>query len=320
MHLGFGQVAGHLHTVADAVEAAAEGIHVMLVAVVLEVDDGEFHAVGVVDLAGQVMPVVKGFLCGLLHAVVGLVDVLAPQHRRIAGVDQQQAPSAGVHHTRLLQRGQHVRRALEDRLAALEDNGHQRIVIVWILLRLLHSILGNDAGHGQDGALLGLHHSLVGHFRALLQRLGELHGGDLLHAAQGLGKAAEQLGGNHAGVAPRAAQRALGQGVGRLVSAQEFLAADLSSGALHGQGHIGARVAVRHRENVQGVHSLAVFLQQSSARNDHIAQQKAVNRLKLYQRSKPPFNVTVCRVCQMRIPSTEMFTLRTFTPVMLSSL
>ena len=53
---------------------------------------------------------------------------------------------------------------------------------------------------------------------------------------------------------------------------------------VHGQAHIGARVAVRHGKNVQGIYRFAVFFQQGRAGHHHIAQQHAVNRLGLYQR------------------------------------
>ena len=290
----------------------------MLVAVLLEVLDGELRAVGELDFAQGVVVVLKADGAVLLHGGGGVGDFLAPHHGGIAGVDQQQAPSAGVHHAGLLEGGQHVGGALEDGLAAPQHNGHQRVVIVGILLHLLEGILGNHPGHGEDGALLGLHHGLVGLIRAGLEGVGELDGGDLLHAGKGLGKAAQQLGGNHAGIAPGALERALGQGVCRLVRAQIFPAAHLAGGALHGQGHVSAGIAVGHREHVQRVHRLAVLFKQGRAGNHHVAQQQAVNRLKLNQGSFPPF--TGVGPHHTRMPSTEILTLRTFTPVMLSSL
>ena len=318
MHLHQGHVPHHHHAVANAVEAAAEGVHIVLVAVLLDVLDGELRAVGKLDFAQGVVVVLEADGAVLLHGGGGVGDFLAPHHRGIAGVDQQQAPSAGVHHAGLLEGRQHVGGALEDGLAAPEHDGHQRVVIVGILLHLLEGVLGNHAGHGEDGALLGLHHGLVGLIRTGLEGVGELDGGNLLHTAERLGKAAQQLGGNHAGIAPGALERALGQGVRGLVRTEVFLAGHLPGSALHGQGHVGAGIAVRHGEHVQRVHRLTVLFEQGRAGNHHIAQQQAVNRLKLNQGSFPPFTGVGPR--QTRMPSTEILTLRTFTPVMLSSL
>ena len=283
MHLRLGQVARHLDAVADAVQAAAEGIHVALGAVLAEVHDVVLRAVGIRQIAGQIVNI-------LFHLTIArqqcrrVSNFLAAHDRRIAGVNQHEAASAGVDHARRFQGRQHVGRALQNRLAAGQNDIHQPIVVIGIALGVLDGVLRNDARDGQNRALLGLHDRLVRLVRARLQCLRELHGGNLLHALQGRREAAQQLGRDNARVAARALKRTLRDGSRRLVRTQVLLRIDLTGRALHGQGHIRPRIAVRDRENVQRVHRFPVLFEQCRTRDDHVAQQQPVNGFMLYQR------------------------------------
>ena len=66
---------------------------------------------------------------------------------------------------------------------------------------------GGQAGDGEDGALGGLHHRLVGGGHAVIQGHGEVAAVSLLLVLEGLGKAPEQEGENDAGVAAGAPQK-----------------------------------------------------------------------------------------------------------------
>ena len=284
MHLDQAQIAHHQHAVANAVEAAAEGIDVLLQNIGIQILDQELRAIGKLDFADRVVVIFKGGgpVSGQLQLFGGYF--LAPQAGGIAHVDEQKSAPAGIHHAGLGQRGQHLLRLFEDGVAGGQNVGKQRVVILRGTLGLLDRLLGDNARHGEDGAFLGLHDRLIGRFRAALERLGELHGRDPFDALQRARKAAVELRGDHAAVAARAAQRALGKRGGRLARAEVFLLIDLLGGGGHGQAHIGARITVRHGKNVQGIHRFTVLFQQGRAGHHHIAQQHAVNRLGLYQR------------------------------------
>ena len=282
VHLHGAQVAGDAHAVADAVQAAAQGIDILLHDVREQVFNPELGAVDVLQLAGQAVLVLVAVAFHALGFIVA-GQLLAPQHGGIAHVDVQEAPSAGVHHARLSQRGQHLLGLFQNDLAGGKDVGKQRIVVVGRALGLLDGFLGNDAGHGQDGALLGLHHGLIGGLRAAFQRGGKLCGSDALHSGQRPAEAAQKLGGDNAAVAPGALQRALRYSRGGLARVQVFLLVDLPGGGGHGQAHIGAGISVRHGENVQRVHRFPVFFQKRGARDHHIPQQHPVDRFGLDQ-------------------------------------
>ena len=290
VHVDFGarEVAVHADIVADPVQAAAEGIQVVLVAVLAETAQREVDAVGVGQVPAHIVAVFVRGREVAFHAGFRQVDVLPAEHGGISLVNQHQAAAAAVNDARLLQGGKHLRRLLEDRLAALEDDAEKLVVIFGILRRLLDGVFGHDAGDGQDRALLGLHDGFVGHLGTLLERLGKLDGRDLFHVLQCLREAAEQLARDDAGIAPGALQRAFGQGVGRFVGPQELLAVDLAAGALHRQGHVRPGIAVRDGKYVQRIDRFPVLFKERRSGDDHVAQQKTVNRFELYQRNTPP--------------------------------
>ncbi len=75
---------------------------------------------------------------------------------------------------------------------------------------------GGQAGDGEDGALGGLHHRLIGGGHAEVQGDGQIPAVDGLLVLDRLGKAAEQQGQDDAGVAPGAPQQGGGRCLGRL--------------------------------------------------------------------------------------------------------
>ena len=292
VHMGLHQlhIAADLHTVANPVQPAAEGVNVPFGHIVPQVANIKGSAIQVLRIPHQGMIIGCFLIAVLCHAGSGIVNVLSPKHCSIAHVDQQQTTSAGVHHTSLLQCRQHVRGALQNRLAAAQHHGDQSIVIIRGSIGLLHRILSHHTSHGQNGAFLRLHHSLIGKLSTLLQCFRKLNRRDLFHTGQGLGEATEKLAGDNAGVAPSATKSTLGQRSSSFICPEIFLAGNFPGGTLHGQGHVGARVAIRHRKHVQRIHRFTILLQQCCAGNNHITQQKSVYCLKLNQGCLPPFD------------------------------
>ncbi|MPN35716.1 hypothetical protein SDC9_183214 [bioreactor metagenome] len=62
---------------------------------------------------------------------------------------------------------------------------------------------------------------------------------------------------------------------------------DFVDGALHCHRHVGARVAIRHGKDVQGIYVGLVLLQQGSTREEHILEQRAAYR-HFFQIVSPP--------------------------------
>ena len=178
------------------------------------------------------------------RVVVELGRLGAAQRGDDAGEDHGEAEAAGVHDARLAQDRQQVGPAPDRLLAgverALEHLGDQRVLALGVVLlepRLVHvRELGRHAvrhlAHdGEDRALGRLAHGVVGAVGGARHRGADQHGVDQLAGPRGqlLGRAADQLGEDHARVAARAEQRGAGDRVDDLV------AADLVERALAGQ-------------------------------------------------------------------------------------
>ena len=147
------------------------------------------------------------------------------------------------------------------------------VVVVQPRLRHVAELVGDPVRHvlhdGEDRPLGRIAHGAVGavgragHGRADEHRVDELAGprGELL------GRAADELGEDHAGVAARAQQRGAGHGVDDLVAAdlvdvaRARQAVELVEHRPHGERHVVARVAVGDREDVEVVDLLAPGLE-----------------------------------------------------------
>ena len=166
--------------------------------------------------------------------------------------DQQIAVSARVHHAGLFQHRVLVGGLLQRLFGGL-DGGAQHGLGVPGLFGGLHRRVAGDAGHGEDGALGGLHHRLVGGGAALPQALGQggaVGGAGVLHA---LCDATEQQGGDDAGIAPGAPQQGAGGDLQGAAQGGVFQLVQRVGRVVQGHGHIGAGVAVGHREHIEGV-------------------------------------------------------------------
>ena len=224
------------------------------------------------------------------RVVVELRRLRAAQGRDDAGEDHGEAEAAGVDHARLAQDGQQVRPAADGGLPgverALEHLGDQRVLAVGLDLlrepRLLHvGQLGGDAvGHladdGEDRALGRLADGVVGAVGRAGHGGADQHGVDQLARPRGqlLGRAADQLGEDDAGVAAGAEQRGPGDAVDDLVAADVVQrdageAVELVEHGAQRQRHVVPRVAVGDREHVEVVDLLAACLELGQRALDH---------------------------------------------------
>ena len=216
VHLDQREVTHDDHTVANARQPRAEAVHVILGDAGVHLLNDELRAILEFDLLEGVMIVLKLKGRGSADIGGGLLDLLAVEGGAPAAQHSQQTLSAGIHHTGLLECGQHVRRFGQDRLAAADDLVKQPGEIVRMLDDIARRILRNHADDRQDCALLGLHDSLVRRVRAGAQSLRKERRVDGLAAVNATGEAAQNLRENHARVAARTLERAARSHIGQL--------------------------------------------------------------------------------------------------------
>jgi hypothetical protein len=239
--------------------------------------DGEVGAVAV-GLAGvlRVRDARRGVVLqlGRLGAAQGGDD---------AREDDRHAVAAGVDHARLAEDRQQIGAALDRGLAgddrALERVGDQAVLVLGrgvaeeaaLLFGQVREVAsdrrGHVAHHGEHRALGRRADRRVGALGGGRERGAEQHGIDQLARAgdQLLGRAADQLGEDHAAVAPRAQQGGAGHGLDDLVAADLVdraalvggQAVELGEHGLERERHVVARVAVGDREDVEIVDLLA---------------------------------------------------------------
>ena len=230
------------------------------------------QVVGVNALAGggriQLGLVLGGFL--------GADGLAALKHLLHTLKDDHQALAAGIHNAGFFQHGQLVGGVVQRTLAGAQ---HQLPQFGRVGNGRSGGLFPGHTGHGEDGALGGLHHGLVRALHTLLQSLHQIGGGGFLLAFQRLGEAAEQQAGDHAGVAAGAAQHGGSSGfagLGHGAAVRHGL--QLGHAGAHGHGHVGAGVTVGHGEHVQLVHAGALVLDVVGAGNDGVTQDLEGNR------------------------------------------
>ena len=201
---------------------------------------------------------------------------LAPQLVQHALENDQEALAAGVHHAGLLEN-----RVLVDGVGqgdvALLDGLVQHELHGAVLTGGLRGPPGGQAGDGEDGALGGLHHRLVGGGHAVIQGHGEVAAVSLLLVLEGLGKAPEQEGENDAGVAAGAPQKGVGVGLGHRAHAGGRLLLQLGGGGGDGHAHVGAGIPVGDRKDVELVDLLLLGIDGGRGVDHHLGQRRPVN-------------------------------------------
>ena len=240
--------------------------------------DEELGAVAVLDVLHFHQVIGEDALAGVLGGELGLVggrlaaghDGFAVEDLAHALKDDQDALAACVHDAGLLQNGQQVGGIVQRLLAG----GHHHVPQGGHIGGAAGSgFLAGHAGHGQNGALGGLHDGLVGTLDALLQSLHDVLGTGFLLAFQCLGEAAEQQAGDDAGVAAGTAQHGGSSGLGGFAHGAAVIQGfQLPDGSADGHAHVRAGVAVRNREDVQLVHAGALIVDVVGAGNDGVTQ------------------------------------------------
>ncbi len=218
------------------------------------------------------------------RVMVELRRLVAAQGGDDAGEDDRQPVAARVDDAGLAQRGQQLGTAL-DRVLAGRDRALERLgrwprparcgSVVGPEARVLRAVgdvgddlVGHLPRHGQDRALGRLAHRGVGAVGRVRERRADQRRVDQLAGPRDelLGRAADQLGEDHAGVPPRAQQRGARHRLHDLL-APDLIDRALPVGALqpielveHGaqrERHVVARVAVGDGEHVEVVDLLA---------------------------------------------------------------
>ena len=214
--------------------------------------------------------------------VVELGRLRAAQRGDDAGDDHRQSEAAGVDDAGLAQDRQQVGTAPHRLLAgverALEHLGDQHVLARRFDLlepRFLHvrqvarDPVRHLAHHGQDRALRGIAHRVIGAIGRARHRRADQHRIDQLAGPRGelLGGTADQLREDHARIATRPEQRGARDGVDDLVApdlVERALAlepVELGEHRVQRQHHVVAGVAVGDREHVEVVDLLAACLQ-----------------------------------------------------------
>ena len=266
--------------IADAVEEAAERLNA---ASALADDE---HGV---EREGDVLFVEHGKIGLLLCILFGeLGALLAAQGAEHTAENQQEALAARVDDAGLFENGVHVSR-LRERDLALGDGLLDDVLDAVVLLGRVHGALGSETRNGQDRALGGLHHGVIRRGDTLLKRGGKRRAVGLFAALELLGDAAEEKRQNDAGVAARAAQQRRSRRIRRLCKRRLAQLRQLVHRRRHGHRHIRARIAVRHRENVQLVDLFLLFGNGECALGHHGLKQRTVDFRICHLKNSPKF-------------------------------
>ena len=138
---------------------------------------------------------------------------------------------------------------------------------------------GRHAGHGENGALGGLHNRLVGGGHAEVQGDGQVPAVDGLALLDGLGKATEQQGQDDAGVTTGAPQQSGGGRLGGQAHGGILVLFQLNGCRADGQAHVGAGITIGHREHVEVVDLLLFSVDRGGRVDDHLLKGRRVNGL-----------------------------------------
>ena len=181
-----------------------------------------------------------------------------PQESSIPWRITRKPLAAGVHHTGLLQDGVHLGGVLQGELPSAMAASSTASGSLGFGGRV-GGLGRRQAGDGEDGALGGLHHRLVGGGHAEVQGDGQIAAVDAVLVLDRLGKAAEEQGQNDAGLPrPAAGRRRWWRRPRPRCGAAS---AQLRRGGAEGQAHVGAGVPVGHGEDVQFVDLLLLQIE-----------------------------------------------------------
>ena len=217
--------------------------------------DDELGAIGKVDdlvefSGSRTEEVLRGIVADSGGLFLIFYDDAVADNGKHTLEDRQDTLAACVDNACLFQNGQHLGRLLQRVCGSVTDDLPQHGGIVLCLKRFQTCLIAH-AGNGQDGTLGRLGNSVVSRFYTQTQRMDDILAGSLDLALESLGDTAEQQRGDNTGVAACAAKHRgsglLGDGsdVRSLKILQRIGSSD------NGHRHIGTRIAVRYRENVE---------------------------------------------------------------------
>lgn len=203
-----------------------------------------------------------------------------PVHHRGQCVEQQhEARPAGVDHPGLGQHGEELGRSGQGVGGAAMGRIHH------VDQRRTGSDrrsgrFGRSVGDGQDGPLDRAHHRLAGQAVGQGQRLGQARRVQPgMAGGAGLGDPPEELRQDDPRVTTGPHQRAVGDGGTDSGHVRLLEAVDLGHHRLEGEGHVGARVPVRHRIDVQPVDHSLVGTEQVTKDPDSPAEVSSIERV-----------------------------------------
>ena len=192
------------------------------------------------------------------------------EHGLHAFEDEEQALSAGVHDTGLLQDRQQFRCLSQCIARAFDDVGEDLVKGRFFMFGPVPGTgLGRQTDDRQNGTFGGGHDGFVCGLDAVGQREDHIFRIDLFLALEAFGDAPEDEGQDDAGVSAGTPQHGGGGGLRDLVHGdivRETL--QLLAGRSDRHRHIGSRIAVRHREHVERVDRISL-VRDIIGRRDH---------------------------------------------------
>ena len=201
--------------------------------------------------------------------------------------DGDEPSSARIHHARFCEHREHLRRLFENGFARGDDLGEK-------LLELSAAFSGygcrrfrHDADDGKYRAFLGFRDCAVSDLGAAFECRGK---GLFVYRnlrVQRDRETLEYLRQYDAAVAARAFERAFGERDREFAYIFRTDRRDLAHGGRHGEGHIRARVAVRHGEYVELVDNGTVQLESFRTAGEHILESASIYDIHYYLPIRP---------------------------------
>ena len=179
--------------------------------------------------------------------------------------EQQQSRASGVDHAGLLQHRELLGRESQRVLGAVTRRTHQLDQRLAVSARSL----GGGARYGEHGAFHDAHDGPAGQDVGVLERLGQKIGRHVALDRKLRDQTAKHLGEDDPGVAPRAHERAVGDGLADLGHLRVVgQGAKFGGDGLDGERHIGPGVAVGHRIDVESIDDIHMRTQEFGVGGD----------------------------------------------------
>ena len=211
--------------------------------------------------------------------VGGKLDLFAAQHAVEALHDVEQTRAAAVDDARLFQYGEKFRRALERCVhffSQVGKKGSDRALIRDAGDRVFHCFSCNR----EDGSFGRRQHGAVCLLDCGFERCADRAAVRLFSVFKAFCHAAEKLGQNDAGIAPRAEQHPVRQRLHHLRQVVRIHAVERGNAAFDGPIHVDAGVSVRNGEYIEPVDLFRLIFQHGSTAVCHFGEQRAIQILR----------------------------------------